>query len=187
MKRTASADYDIRSRKFPALSLKKDDSLLTVLPVSDSDLLLITRTGMSIRFPVSAVPVQGRTASGVKGMSVDSEDEVCWAGQIADKDEIVLFSERGWAKRMTPFDFEPQNRGGKGVHCFSFNKNGTNGRELASVLLIADGTPQTFLVRQSRSPASRLKSDEILLQNRSGRGMPYLMAILDDVVTEGDE
>ena len=184
VKRTAAADYDIRSRKFPALSLKKDDSLLTVLPVSDSDLLLITRTGMSIRFPVSAVPVQGRTASGVKGMSVDSDDEVCWAGQIADKDEIVLFSERGWAKRMTPFDFEPQNRGGKGVHCFSFNKNGTNGRELASVQLIAEGTPQTFLVRQSRSPASRLKSDEILLQNRSGRGMPYLMAILDDVVTE---
>ena len=54
IKRSAAEDYDVRSRKYPALSLKKDDVLLDVRPAStEQDLLLITRGGMSIRFPLS--------------------------------------------------------------------------------------------------------------------------------------
>ena len=44
-------------------------------------------------------------------------------------------------------------------------------------------TPVTLLVTQARSPMTRLDKAEILLQNRQGKGMPYLMAILDDIVT----
>jgi len=184
IKRTAAADYDVRSRKYPALSLKKGDSLLTVLPAAnEGDLLFITRGGMSIRFPLSAVPVQGRIAAGVRAMGVESGDEVFWVGQLEEKDEIILFSERGWAKRITQVDFEPQNRAGKGVRCFYFNKNGSNGRTIAAVCRISRDVPCTLLVRQVRSPAGRLSRDDILLQTRSGKGMPYVMAILDDLVT----
>jgi len=184
IKRTAAADYDVRSRKYPALSLKKGDSLLAVLPAANAgDLLMITRGGMSIRFPLSAVPVQGRIAAGVKAMSVESGDGVFWAGQLEETDEIILFSERGWAKRITQVDFEPQNRAGKGVRCFSFNKNGSNGRQIAGVCRAPRDAPCSLLVSQARSPESKLSRDDILLQNRAGRGMPYVMAILDDIVT----
>ena len=184
IKRTAAADYDVRSRKYPALSLKKGDALLAVLqaPTPD-DLLLVTRTGMSIRFPLSGVPVQGRIAAGVRAMSVDAGDEVLFVSQLAAEDEVVLFSERGWAKRIPALDFESQNRGGKGVRCFYFNKNGSNGRLIAGLSVSPQSVPCALLISQLRSPVTKLTKSEILLQNRQGKGMPYLMAILDDIVT----
>ena len=144
VKRTAAADYDVRSRKYPALSLKKGDSLLTVLPAAnEGDLLLVTRGGMSIRFPLSTVPVQGRIATGVKAMSVEAGDQVAWVAQLIETDEIVLFSERGCAKRIPQVDFEPQNRAGKGVRCFYFNKNGSNGRVIAGFCCVSrDPAPE---------------------------------------------
>lgn len=184
IKRTAAADYDVRSRKYPALSLRKDDTLLDVRPADAAkDVLLITRGGMSIRFPLSGVPVQGRIASGVRAMAVESGDEVFCFRQLAEGDEVILFSERGWAKRIPQLDFEPQNRSGKGVRCFYFNKNGSNGRMIAGACVLPETVQCTLLVSQLRSPVTRLSRNEILLQNRSGKGMPYIMAILDDVVT----
>ena len=184
IKRTAAADYDVRSRKYPALSLKKGDSLLDIRPApADADILLVTRGGMSIRFPLSGVPVQGRVATGVRAMAVESGDEVSFFRQLSAGDEVILFSERGWAKRIPQLDFEPQNRSGKGVRCFYFNKNGSNGRQIAGVSVIPQNQPSSLLVTQLRSPMTRLDKTEILLQNRQGKGMPYVMAILDDIVT----
>ena len=184
IKRTAAADYDVRSRKYPALSLKKGDALLDVRPAAgEGDLLLLSRGGMSIRFPLASVPVQGRIASGVKAMAVEAGDEVCWCGQLEPADEIILFSERGWAKRIPQLDFETQNRGGKGVRCFYFNKNGSNGKTLADVAKVNRDLPCDLLIWQVRTSVSKLSRSEILLQNRSGKGMPYVMAILDDIVT----
>ena len=54
---------------------------------------------------------------------------------------------------------------------------------IAGVCVLPESTPCTLLVSQLRSPVTKLSKTEILLQNRSGRGMPYIMAILDDVVT----
>ena len=184
IKRSAAEDYDVRSRKYPALTLKKGDTLLDVRPAaSQGDLLLITRGGMSIRFPLSGVPVQGRIASGVRAMSLESGDEICCFRQLSEGDEVVLFSERGWAKRIPQVDFESQNRSGKGVRCFYFNKNGSNGRSIAGVCILSESVSYRLLVSQLRSPVTQLDKNEVLLQNRSGRGMPYVMAILDDVVT----
>ncbi len=184
IKRTAAADYDVRSRKYPALSLRKGDALLAVCQASaQEDLLLITRGGMSIRFPLTGVPVQGRVASGVRAMTVESGDEVLFFSPLAENDEVILFSERGWAKRIPQLDFESQNRGGKGVRCFYFNKNGSNGRLIAGFAAAPRNVPTSLLVTQLRSPQTKLSKSEILLQNRQGKGMPYVMAILDDVVT----
>ena len=183
IKRTAAADYDVRSRKYPALTLKKGDALLGICPMEEGDLLLVTRGGMSIRFPLSTVPVQGRIAAGVRAMSVETGDAVSFFTFLTETDEMLFFSERGWAKRVPQMDFEAQNRGGKGVRCFYFNKNGSNGRVIAGTLRIPRDLPCTLLVNQFRSPVTRLMKEEILLQNRQGKGMPYIMAILDDVVT----
>ena len=184
VKRSAVSEYAVRSRKYPALNLKKGDRLLNVrFAVEKQDLLLLTRGGMSIRFPLDSVPAQGRTASGVKGMSVEEGDEVCWFDFLSEQSELVLFSDRGWGKRVPQSQFETQNRAGKGVHCFPLNKNGSNGRMLAGVCLTAEDAEMDLLITQVRSPATRLNRNEILLQNRQGRGMPYVMAILDDVIT----
>ena len=213
VKRTPAAEYDVRSRRYPAVTLKKGDALLAVTPaapvdpvtllprtlpeprpagrherngdnVSDLDLLLLTRQGMSIRFPLAEVPVQGRTASGVKAVSPDLSDEVFFASPLSAGDELVLFSDRGWAKRLPALSFDLQARGGKGARCFAFQRNGSNGAVLAGVSLSPESDPCRLLVSQFRSPATVLTKQEIVLQPRAGKGMPYVMAILDDVVTD---
>jgi len=190
IKRTPTAEFAVRSRKYPALGLKKGDRLLSAaFADAQSDVLLISRLGMSIRFPWSSVPVQGRTASGVRAMALDPEDEVFWSGQLREHSELVLFSERGWGKRMRQDAFEVQNRAGKGVRCFPFNKNGSNGRFVAGVYMTAEGSSTALIISQLRSPQTRMSMDEVLLQPRVGKGMPYIMAIMDDVVTglDGEE
>ena len=184
IKRTAAAEYDVRSKKFPALNIRGDDTLLDIRQVSsEGDIIIITLQGMSIRFPLESVPRQGRVAGGVKGMTVESGDQVVWFSQVEAGDELILFSDRGWAKRIPQLDFEPQNRGGKGVRCFAFNKNGSNGRTIAGLYLTGKDSLCDILVSQFRSPITRISREDILLQNRQGKGMPYIMAIMDDVVT----
>ncbi len=183
VKRSAAADYDVRSKKFAALNLKKDDNLLCILQAfTRSDLLMFSRSGMCIRFELDTVPTQGRVSAGVKCMQVEDGDEVLWAGQIAESEQMVLFSERGYAKRLPEVHFEKQNRNGKGVKSFNFNKNGANGRYLAAVVKV-DKAPCGLIITQKQSPATRISKDSILCQGKQDRGNPCVMAILDDVVT----
>jgi len=183
VKRSAATDYDVRSKKFAALNIKKDDALLAVLPAaSRDDLLMFSRSGMCIRFGLDTVPTQGRVSAGVKCMQVDEGDEVIWVGQIGDTEQMVLFSERGYAKRLMAVDFEKQNRNGKGVKSFYFNKNGSNGKYLAGIVK-CEKRPCDLIITQHQSPATRVGKDTILLQSKTDRGNPCVMAILDDVVT----
>ncbi len=183
IKRTAAVDYDVRSKKFAAVNLKKDDALMAVFPAATrDDILMLSRSGMCIRFALDTIPTQGRVSAGVKCMQVDDSDEVIWIGQISENEQMVLFSERGYAKRLMAVDFEKQNRKGKGVKSFYFNKNGSNGRYLAGVVKVEKG-PCDLIVSQMKSAPTRLPKDSILLQGKQDRGNPCVMAILDDVVT----
>ncbi len=184
VKRTAAKDYDVRSKKFVAVNIKEGDELLQVMQLENrDDLLLLSHSGMCIRFALDSVPTQGRISAGVKAMILDNGDAVIWGGQLGDKDQMVLMSERGFGKRLLSVEFDRQNRNGKGVKSFYFNKNGSNGRYLAGVLKVKD-TPCTITVMQAQSKPTTLEKDSMLLQSRQDRGMPYVMAILDDVVTE---
>ena len=79
-------------------------------------------------------------------------------------------------------DFEPQARAGKGVKSFYFNRSGSNGTCLAGVALVtADG--QRFRVTQKLSPYTQISADEVILQGKTDKGIPMVMALLDDVVT----
>ncbi len=183
VKRTAAVDYDVRSKKFAAVTLKKGDALMAVIPAATrDDLLMLTRAGMCIRFALDTVPTQGRISAGVKCMQVDDADELMWVGQIADTEQMVLLTDRGYAKRLLSVDFEKQNRNGKGVKSFYFNKNGSNGRCLAGIVKVEKG-PCDLIISQAKSAPTRIPKDSILLQGKQDRGNPCVMAILDDVVT----
>ncbi|MBQ2954195.1 MAG: DNA gyrase subunit A [Clostridia bacterium] len=183
VKRTTAVDYDVRSKKFAAVTLKKGDSLLAVMPAATrDDILMLTRAGMCIRFALNTVPTQGRISAGVKCMQVDDTDELIWVGQIADTEQMVLMTDRGYAKRLLALDFERQNRNGKGLKSFYFNKNGSNGRCIAGIVKVGK-EPCDLVITQARSAPTRLPKDSILLQGKQDRGNPCVMAILDDVVT----
>ncbi len=183
VKRTAAAEYDVRRQKFAAINLKDGDKLIDVFPaVEAQDMLLISRGGQCIRFAIDSVPPMGRATGGVKGMQLDKGDEILFGGQIGEKDQVVLISDRGSAKRLLSLDFEAQGRNGKGVRCFAFNKNGSNGTAVAGCARIgSESTPLT--VTQVQSGPTTVNTDEIALQAKADKGKPCVMALMEDVVT----
>ncbi|MDO4349684.1 MAG: DNA topoisomerase (ATP-hydrolyzing) [Eubacteriales bacterium] len=184
VKRTAAAEYDVRRAKFAALNLREGDSVQAVLPLNPAlDVLLLSQSGMSIRFHADGVPAQGRVAGGVKGMTLEQNDAVLWCGQPQAADQLLLMTERGFAKRVLYMDFEPQARGGKGVKSFYFNKSGSNGTRLAGAALAPAGDGVSVRVNQKLSPYTLIMSDEVLLQGKQDKGIPMVMALMDDVVT----
>ena len=183
LKRSAASEYAVKRSKFGALNLREGDSLHAVLSLDvSSDVLMISETGMCIRFHADQVPAMGRVSGGVKGMTLDLSDRILWVGQPAAADQLLLLTERGFGKRVPYTDYEPQARGGKGVKTFYYQKSGSNGTRIAGVALIT--VPgQTVVIHQKTSQPTLLSADEVILQSKQDRGMPYVMALMDDTVT----
>ena len=127
------------------------------------------------------VSVNGSIVSEM-GVQVEDGDEVIWCGQLQDSDQIVLLTDRGYAKRLLSVDFEKQNRNGKGVKSFYFNKNGSNGKQLAGVVRL-EKDDHLIRVQQAKSPATLVERDNVRLQGKQDRGTPLVIAVMDDVVT----
>ena len=183
LKRSAASEYAVKRSKFGALNLREGDSLHAVLSLDvSSDVLMISETGMCIRFHADQVPAMGRVSGGVKGMTLDPSDRILWVGQPAAADQLLLFTERGFGKRVPYTEYEPQARGGKGVKTFYYQKSGSNGSRIAGVALVTEAG-QNVVIHQKTSQPTQLSADEIILQSKQDRGMPYVMALMDDTVT----
>ena len=103
-----------------AITLHEDDGLIEVCMTNgNNEVLIANRNGRAIRFHESAVRVMGRTAAGVRGMTLDDDpmDEVVGMVCIKDKEKetILVVSEQGYGKRSDIEDYRKTNRGGKGV------------------------------------------------------------------------
>jgi DNA gyrase subunit A len=103
-----------------AISLREDDGLIDVrMTNGDSEVIIANRNGRAIRFHEKVVRVMGRTAAGVRGMTLDEDpsDEVVGMICIKDKESetVLVISEQGYGKRSYVDDYRITNRGGKGV------------------------------------------------------------------------
>ena len=183
VKRTSAAEYDVKRSKFAAVNLKAGDRLMAVLPAEEgADLLMLTRRGMCIRFPLDSVPEMGRVSAGVKGMKVEEGDQVILACPLSVSDQIILFTERGYAKRLMGAMFDAQGRAGKGVKCVSFNKSGSTGTYVAAAARVT--ASRGFTVLQHGGVMTSMLTDELTCQDLADKGKPTVMAVLDDVVED---
>ncbi|MEO6826447.1 MAG: DNA gyrase subunit A [Microbacteriaceae bacterium] len=119
LKKTALSDYDTnRSGGIIAIKLREDDELVSALLVeADSDLLLVSRKGMSIRFTASddALRPMGRSTSGVIGMHFRGDDQLLDASVVDGGGFVFVVTEGGYAKRTAVEHYRLQNRGGLGI------------------------------------------------------------------------
>ncbi|MDD7661223.1 MAG: DNA topoisomerase 4 subunit A, partial [Eubacteriales bacterium] len=153
LKRSAASEYAVKRSKFGALNLREGDSLHAVLSLDvSSDVLMISETGMCIRFHADQVPAMGRVSGGVKGMTLDPSDRILWVGQPAAADQLLLFTERGFGKRVPYTDYEPQARGGKGVKTFYYQKSGSNGSRIAGVALVTEAGQNVVIHQKTSQP-----------------------------------
>ena len=183
VKRTPAADYEVKRSKFAAVNLKDGDRLLSVTPAEEgADLLMLTRRGMCIRFPVDTVPETGRVSAGVRGMKVDDGDRVILACPLNVSDQVLLFTERGYGKRLMGAMFDVQGRAGKGVKCVGFNKSGSTGSYIAAAARVT--ASRAFTVLQKNGAMTTLMSDELPCQDLPDKGKPMVLALLDDTVED---
>lgn len=183
VKRTVASEYAIKRAKFAAAKVLDGDEVLTVVLADDSrDCFCLSRNGMLIRFPLEDVPQMGRVTKGVSAIKLAKEDTLAWAGIIGNNDEMVLFSERGYAKRIPGSIIDVQRRSGKGVRSFYFNKSGSNGSYVAAMIAISQSS--LFSILQKQGEITPMSSEEIVCQNLVDKGKPYVMAIMENTVTD---
>jgi len=125
IKKTALSEYDTnRTGGIIAIKLREGDELVSALLVEeDSDLLLVSRKGMSIRFTASdeALRPMGRSTSGVIGMHFRGEDRLLDASVVSDEGYVFVVTEGGYAKRTGADQYRLQNRGGLGIKVAKLN------------------------------------------------------------------
>ena len=120
VKKTAIVEYsNVRKNGLIAINLRDDDELIEVKTTNkDTEILLVTKFGMCIRFRETDVRNTGRSSMGVIGMNLDDRDEVIGMQLNTQGDELLIVSDNGMGKRTDISEFSVQNRGGKGVKCY---------------------------------------------------------------------
>lgn len=127
VKRTNVAEFsNIRQNGLKALNLRGDDELINVfLTDGDTDVIIGTKYGYSVRFNESVVRNMGRTATGVRGVNLRDGDQVVGASVITDQDEVLIITEKGYGKRTMASEYPTKGRGGKGIKTANITeKNG---------------------------------------------------------------
>jgi DNA gyrase subunit A len=118
-----------RANGINAININEGDSLLeATLTTGSSEIVMALQSGRAIRFNESTVRPMGRTATGVRGISLDSDnDEVVGMISINDAETTVLVvSEKGYGKRTDIDDYRVTNRGGKGVKTLNITEKTGN-------------------------------------------------------------
>ncbi|MDO4334034.1 MAG: DNA gyrase subunit A [Eubacteriales bacterium] len=128
VKKTSILEYsNVRKKGLAAINLREDDELIEVkITDKDSEIFLVTKYGMCIRFKETDVRPTGRTSMGVIGMTLTDDDEVVGMQLDHQGDSLLIVSENGLGKRTYLNEFTVQYRGGKGVKCYKITEKTGN-------------------------------------------------------------
>ncbi len=128
VKKTSILEYsNVRKKGLTAINLREDDELIEVKSTDENtEIFLVTRQGMCIRFKETDVRATGRASMGVIGMNLSDGDEVIGMQLDHQGDSLLIVSENGLGKRTYLNEFTVQNRGGKGVKCYKITEKTGN-------------------------------------------------------------
>lgn len=123
-KKTHVMEYsNVRKNGLIAISLREDDELIEVKTTdAHTEIFLVTKNGMCIRFKETDVRATGRSSMGVIGMNLSEEDEVVGMQLDHQGNSLLIVSENGMGKRTYLEEFAVQKRGGKGVKCYKITE-----------------------------------------------------------------
>lgn len=124
VKKTSIMEYsNVRKNGLAAISLREDDELIEVKTTDkDTEIFLVTKQGMCIRFKETDVRATGRSSMGVIGMNLSHGDEIIGMQLDHQGDSLLIVSENGMGKRTYLEEFTVQKRGGKGVKCYKITE-----------------------------------------------------------------
>lgn len=168
VKRTALEEYSRpRNGGINALGIDEGDRLIAALLTDkDSDVLLSTQNGMAIRFNVRDVRPTGRTAYGVRGITLESGDRVVSAEVIVPGETLLTITENGFGKRTPESAYRCQNRGGKGI--IDIKAGGRNG-SVVGVIQVTDA--DEFVLVTDGGMLIRTRAGDVSIVNRNTLGV----------------
>ena len=153
-----------------AITIREGDTLLEAkLTNGEQDIMMAVRSGKAIRFPEEKVRSMGRNASGVRAITVDSEnDEVVGMVVVKEGDgfDVMVVSEQGYGKRSALEDYRITNRGGKGVKTITVTeKTG----ELVSLKAVTD--EDDLMIITKKGTMIRMGVDTLRVMGRATQGV----------------
>lgn len=171
VKRTRLSEYSRpRANGVNAININDDDQLIgAILTEGDSEVLLADREGKAIRFNETEIRNMGRTATGVKGMTLSSADDevvgmVCMRSNASD--DVLVVSEQGMGKRSKLEDYRVTHRGSKGVKTMNItDKTG----KLISIKNVNDGND--LVIINKSGIAIRIKVADLRVMGRATQGV----------------
>lgn len=181
IKKTSLEAYsNPRSKGIIALTIREDDELLEARLTNGKDeVMMAVKSGRCIRFNEQSVRPMGRSASGVKAISLDTEtDEV--VGMVCIEDmtrNIMVVSENGYGKRSEIEEYRITNRGGKGVKTINITEKTGN------LIAIKDVTDEDDLMIMNRSGLTiRLAVNTVRIMGRATQGVKLINLKKNDVI-----
>ena len=155
-----------------AIEIREDDQLLEArLTTGTSEIMIATKNGKCIRFPEEKVRAVGRTSIGVRGISLENQDEVI--GMIIandlEKESVLVVSEKGYGKRTAVEDYRITNRGGKGVITLNITE------KTGQLIAIQNVTDEDGLMIINKSGvAIRMAVNELRVMGRNTQGVKLI-------------
>jgi len=193
VKKTALSEFSNPRRKgIWAITLDEGDQLIgTPLVKAGQQVMLFTYQGMAVRFDESKARAMGRTAHGVKGVTLkDEKDYVVGCEAVNGTESILVVCENGFGKRSAVEDFRQTNRGGVGVRSIITSERNGN---VVGALCVTDEDGLLMMSSTGQTVRIRLKDLRVLGRNTQGVKLvnlkegDYLVAIQKVAASDDDE
>lgn len=181
VKRTSVTNFqNIRVNGIRAITLKDDDYLHSVrLTDGSRDIIIGASNGKAIRFHETDVREMGRTAAGVKGISLNDKESVVGVSTVTeDRSQILAITKKGYGKRTEVDEYRLQKRGGKGVK--TINVTSKNGNLAKLISVVGD---EDLLAVSDKGIIIRTPIDQISITKRATQGVRIINLVEDHVVS----
>src|ERR687896_97885 len=179
VKKTVLSAYgNVRATGICGINIEKGDELIDVQVCDqNSDIVLATKDGMSIRFHQGDVRDMGRATTGVKGIELEKDDQVIGMVVVRRDATLLVVSEKGYGKRSELSDYRVQKRGGKGI--ITLKKTDKTG----SIVALKEVIPDDELMMITRHGVIiRLPVDGIRVIGRNTQGVKVMNLDSGDAV-----
>lgn len=172
VKKTRLSEYDInRSGGSIAIKLRESDQLVSAFVAeADTDILLVSRQGMSVRFTANdqSLRPMGRATSGVQGMKFRAHDTLLAACIVESAGYVFVVTEGGYAKRTAASEYRVQNRGGYGIKVAKLDEQRG---DLVGAVIVQEGDEVLAVLASGKVVRSSI--DEVPAKGRNTMGVVF--------------
>ena len=179
VKKTSLSEFkNLRKSGLIAINLREGDELLKVkMTRGDANIIMVTQNGLAIKFNEKDVRPMGRTASGVKAITLNDDDVAVCMDIAVDEEDLLVVSENGFGKRTPITEYKVQNRGGKGLMTYKITDK--TGKVVGAT--VCRGEDELMLINTS-GVAIRINIEDVSVTGRSTMGVKLMRTLEEEQV-----